>query len=65
MTIPADAPRDVYENTFYYKNLKTGEVKKFTDENYPWQDTLNWTFHSMDEPVLVKKGYTPHSRVYH
>ena len=59
MTIPADAPRDVYENTFYYKNLKTGEVKKFTDENYPWQDTLNWTFHSMDEPVLVKKGYTP------
>ncbi|MBP7504924.1 MAG: DoxX family protein [Prolixibacteraceae bacterium] len=59
MAIPADAPRDVYENTFYYKNRQSGEVKKFTEENYPWQDTLHWEFHSMDEPVLVKKGYTP------
>lgn len=59
MAIPADAPRDEYKNTFYYKNLKSGEVKQFTDENYPWQDTLNWEFHSMDEPLLVKKGYTP------
>lgn len=59
MAIPADAPRDVYENTFYYKNLKSGEVKKFTDENYPWQDTLNWVFDSMDESLLIKKGYTP------
>lgn len=59
MTIPADAPRDVYKNTFYYKNRKTGEISKFDDLNYPWQDTLNWAFHSMDEAVLVKKGYTP------
>ena len=59
MSVPADAPKDVYENTFYYKNRKTGDVRKFTEENYPWQDTLNWEFHSMDEPTLVSKGYTP------
>ena len=59
MAIPADAPKDVYENTFYYKQRKTGEVRKFTEQNYPWQDTLNWEFQSMDEPVLISKGYTP------
>jgi uncharacterized membrane protein YphA (DoxX/SURF4 family) len=59
MTIPADAPKDVYKNIFYYKNKKTGKIEKFDDLNYPWQDTLNWVFHSMDESVLVKKGYTP------
>jgi len=59
MVIPADAPKDVYENTFYYKNRKTGEIVRFTDKNYPWQDTINWEFNRMDEAVLVKKGYTP------
>ena len=59
MSVPSDAPRDVYENTFYYKNRKTGDVNKFTEQNYPWQDTLNWEFHSMDEPVLISKGYNP------
>lgn len=59
MKIPADAPHDVYENAFYYKNKNTGEVKKFTEENYPWQDTVNWVFEKMDEPRLVKKGYRP------
>jgi uncharacterized membrane protein YphA (DoxX/SURF4 family) len=59
MIIPANAPRDVYKNTFYYKNRKTGEISKFDDTNYPWQDTVNWAFHSMDEAVLVKKGYIP------
>jgi uncharacterized membrane protein YphA (DoxX/SURF4 family) len=59
MTTPADAPKDVFENTFYYKNKKTGEIKKFTEKNYPWQDTLNWEFSKMDESVLVSKGYTP------
>jgi len=59
MTIPADAPKDVYENTFHYKNRLTGEVKKFTEHNYPWQDTLNWEFFKMDEPVLISKGYEP------
>ncbi|SFF28942.1 BT_3928 family protein [Sunxiuqinia elliptica] len=57
MTVPEDAPQDVYENTFHYKNKNTGEVKEFNQENYPWQDTINWEFVSMEDPVLVKKGY--------
>ncbi|MFA5532990.1 MAG: BT_3928 family protein [Mariniphaga sp.] len=42
MEIPEDAPADEYENIFYYRNKKSGEIKQFTEENYPWQDTLNW-----------------------
>lgn len=57
MKVPDDAPKDVYENTFHYKNKNTGEVKQFNQENYPWQDTLNWEFESMEDPVLVQKGY--------
>ena len=59
MAIPEGAPGDVYENIFYYRNKGTGEVKRFTEENYPWQDTINWVFDSMEEPRLIKKGYTP------
>ncbi len=59
MKIPEGAQGDVYSNTFFYKNLTTNEIKQFTDENYPWQDTLNWKFESMGEAVLVSKGYTP------
>ncbi len=59
MKMPAGAQADVYSNTFLYRNLKTKEVKKFTDTDYPWKDTLNWKFESMGESVLVKKGYTP------
>ena len=58
MQIPEDAPGDVYENTFYYKNKNTGKIKKFTEENYPWQDTLNWAYENM-ESKLVKEGYKP------
>ncbi|MFW6257452.1 MAG: BT_3928 family protein [Prolixibacteraceae bacterium] len=58
MSYPDDAPRDVYENVFYYKNKNTGEVEKFTEENYPWQDTVNWEFESM-ESDLVQEGYKP------
>jgi len=56
MIIPDDAPKDVYKNTLYYKNLKTGKVKAFTEENYPWKDTLDWKFVRMDNE-LVQKGY--------
>ena len=59
MMVPEDAPQDVYENIFYYKNKNTGAVEKFTEENYPWNDTLNWVFDSMEEPRLISKGYTP------
>ena len=59
MKIPEGATKDVYENNFIYKNLKTGEEKEFTEANYPWQDTLNWKFVKMEDPVLIQKGYVP------
>jgi uncharacterized membrane protein YphA (DoxX/SURF4 family) len=59
MKIPEGAPKDVYENNFIYKNIKTGEEKKFTEANYPWQDTLNWKFVKMEDPKLIQKGYKP------
>lgn len=56
MTPPAGAPHDEYEITLQYKNKKTGELKDFTEENYPWQDTLNWEYANTFEK-LVKEGY--------
>jgi uncharacterized membrane protein YphA (DoxX/SURF4 family) len=56
MTVPDDAPIDVYENTLYYKNKKTGEVKQFTEDNSPWQDSTTWEFESIDTK-LVQEGY--------
>jgi len=59
MKVPDDAPKAIYQNNFIYKNLKTGESKEFTEADYPWQDTLNWKFEKMEDPVLIQKGYTP------
>ena len=59
MKMPAGAQTDVYKNSFFYRNKQTNTVRKFSDTDYPWQDTLNWKFESMGEPILVKKGYTP------
>jgi len=58
MMIPGNAPQDIYENTFTYRNKKSGTDKKFTEKNYPWQDSLNWEFVSMDSK-LIRKGYEP------
>ncbi len=58
MSVPADAPQDEYENIFYYKNINTGKVEQFSEENYPWQDTVNYAFHDI-ESILVQKGYEP------
>ena len=58
MKIPEGAQREVYENTFYYKNKNTGKVEKFTEENYPWQDTVNWVYENM-ESKIIQKGYVP------
>ncbi len=58
MSVPEDAPQDEYENIFYYKNKKTGEVEQFTEENYPWQDTVNWEFDNMESFLLIE-GYDP------
>ncbi|MCY1719147.1 DoxX family protein [Prolixibacteraceae bacterium Z1-6] len=58
MSTPEGAQKEVYENIFYYKNKNTGEVQKFTEENYPWQDTTNWVYDNL-ESILVQKGYEP------
>jgi uncharacterized membrane protein YphA (DoxX/SURF4 family) len=58
MSIPEGAPQEVYENIFYYKNKNTGEVQKFTEQNYPWKDTLNWEYDNL-ESKLIQKGYEP------
>jgi uncharacterized membrane protein YphA (DoxX/SURF4 family) len=57
MKIPDDAPKDEYEISFVYKNSKTGEVKDFTEENYPWQDTT-WVWQET-KTKLIKQGYIP------
>ena len=56
MRLPEGAKPDQYEVTLKYKNKQTGEIRSFTEENYPWQDTLNWEYESSSER-LVKKGY--------
>jgi uncharacterized membrane protein YphA (DoxX/SURF4 family) len=59
MRVPDGAPTDVYRNTYYYRNKKSDEVKKFGDLDFPWKDTINWKFESMDPPLLIKKGFRP------
>ena len=58
MTTPEDAPKEIYENVFYYKNINTGKVKKFSEQNYPWKDTVNWAYDKM-ESIMIQKGYEP------
>ncbi len=58
MSHPEDAQQEIYENIFYYKNKNTGEVEKFSEDNYPWKDTVNWVYESMDSK-LVQEGYIP------
>lgn len=56
MSVPEGAPRDEYKTTLNYKNKNTGEVKEFDETNYPWQDTINWEFHSSKQK-LIKEGF--------
>ncbi len=58
MEIPDDAPQPVYKTIFYYKNKETGKIKKFNEENYPWDDTVHWEFDTVTNK-LVKHGYEP------
>ena len=58
MRIPEGEELDQYAMTLDYRNKQTGEVHTFTEENYPWQDTLNWEYVSSTEH-LVKKGFQP------
>ncbi len=59
MKIPTGSPTDVYQNIYHYRNRMSNEVKQFNDSDFPWQDTINWKFESMDPPLLLKKGYQP------
>jgi len=59
MKIPAGSPTDIYQNIYHYRNRKSNEVKQFNDSDFPWKDTINWKFESMDAPLLLKKGYQP------
>lgn len=56
MRLPEGAEPNQYEVTLKYRNKQTGEIQSFTEENYPWQDTLTWEYESSSER-LVKKGY--------
>lgn len=58
MSYPADAQKPVFQNYLYYKNRKTGEIKEFTEQNFPWQDTVNWAFSEM-KTKKIKDGYVP------
>lgn len=53
MSIPEGAPLDEYRTILYYE--KNGEVKEFTEENFPWEDTT-WKFID-SRHTLVRKGY--------
>ncbi len=58
MTRPEDAPEAEYETIFYYQNKNSGKVKKFNEENYPWEDTANWEFVKY-ENKQISEGYIP------
>ncbi len=53
MKFPPTYSPAVIETGFIYENLKTGEKKHFTLNDYPWQDTLNWKWFATDN-VIVK-----------
>jgi hypothetical protein len=55
MVIPDGMPADKYETTFIYE--KDGQMKEFTLDNYPADDTT-WKFVDQ-KSVLVSKGYEP------
>lgn len=55
MIVPQGAPQDEYETILYYE--KNGEVREFTEENFPWQDS-SWKFVDT-EHVLISKGDEP------
>lgn len=51
--------QEEYILTLLYKNKKTGDIQEFTEQDYPWQDTLNWEFVSSSEKLLQEGSETP------
>ncbi|NPA68391.1 MAG: DoxX family protein [Chlorobi bacterium] len=58
VTVPPDAPKDVYETILYYKNKKNGERKAFDINNIPYKDTAVWEYDTTITK-LISKGYEP------
>ena len=56
LKLPPNAKPYKYENTFIYKNKKSGEVKEFKG-TWP-QDIENWTFVDRKD-VMIQKGDDP------
>jgi len=57
MKIPDDAPKSEYANTLVYKNSETGEIKEFSEDDYPWDDST-WVWLETKN-ILIKEGYVP------
>jgi hypothetical protein len=61
MIIPEGAEKDVYENTFTYKNAVSGETKSMSQEEYMkskiWEDST-WVWQDTKNK-LIKQGYKP------
>jgi len=55
MSIPEGFPQDEYQTILFYE--KNGEVKEFTEDNFPWEDST-WKFVDT-EHKLISKGYEP------
>lgn len=55
MVFPEGAQTDEYKTYLYYE--KDGQVKEFTEDNFPWQDST-WKFVD-SKHILIKKGYEP------
>jgi hypothetical protein len=56
--LPTYKPEEI-ETGFIYENLKTGERKHFSLQNYPWQDTLTWKWYSTDNVVIKEAVDAP------
>lgn len=58
-TLPENAKKDVIETVLTYKNKQTGEEKEFTTQNYPWKDTVNWSWVKTDSKIIEKGDHPP------
>jgi len=65
MSIPADAPKGKSVYNYYMKNMKTGEEKKITSDEYlqdtTWQNTQKYELlaDKIEGPFVIEKGYVP------
>jgi uncharacterized membrane protein YphA (DoxX/SURF4 family) len=58
MTLPEGAKKDIYEITLVYKNTVTGEVKEFSQSDYPWQDST-WVWKETKNKLVQKGDQAP------